>query len=453
MPPPPPGMEADPVARPFWLTRLLVRSGVARFLPSARRLTDGHPHAVRYYSDKVLAAPADELLDPAYLPGPVPADVLDLNLPAPRTDSPVGPGRPTPDRRGTPPPWGTPDLKNALADHYVRRDGRDVDPEHELFVTHGATAAYAAALDAFVNPGDRVVLFDPCSPLFDLGARSRRARVRRVPTWNDDGRCRFLERDFEHAVRGAKLLVLADPANPTGACFSPEDLEFLLWIAAGSDVLVYADESFGRFRYDGRGKSLGALPGADKRVLTAGSVTPGWGLGSVRVGWLAGPRPLVRACALTASLSAPYVPTVCQQAAARAVADSDAGFAPTLARYADRRRYVIDRLRGMGLEPEWPAAGYFVWVPVSGLGLDGRAFAERLLREARVLVGPGCAFGPSGTGHVRLSFAADDGRLREGLARLAGFVSGLRTPGALPPEPPAPPADAAELGQPAFSRV
>lgn len=441
------------MARPFWLTRLLARTGVARFTPAARRLTDGHPHAVRYYSDKVLAAPADELLDPAFFPGPVGADVLDLNAPAPRANSPVGPGRPTADRRGAPPPWGTPDLKNALADLYVRRDGRDVDPEHELFVTHGATAAYAAALDAFVNPGDRVVVFDPGSPLFDLGARSRRARVRRVPTWNDDGRCRFLERDFERAVRGAKLLVLSDPANPTGACFAPEDLEFILWIAAGWDVLVYADESFGRFRYDGRGKSLGALPGAEKRVLTAGSVTPGWGLGSVRVGWLAGPRPLVRACALTASLNAPYVPTVCQQAAARAVAEADADFMPTLARFRDRRRYVIDRLRGMGLEPEWPAGGYFAWVPVGGLGLDGRAFAERLLRERQVLVGPGCAFGPSGAGHVRVSFAADDGRLREGLGRLAAFVAELRNPGAPPAPVEVPAEEPAEVGQPAFSRV
>ena len=441
------------MASPLWLTKLLVRTGLARFSARARTLTDGGPEFLRHYSDRVLTAPVEELLDPAFVPDACGPDVIDLNPASPRSESGVSLGRFTGDRRGNPPPSGLSELRSTIAERYHRLDGRTVNPDTEVLVTHGATGAIAAALDAFVNPGDRVVLFDPCSPLFDLGAKSRRARVRRVPTWNDDGRCRFLERDFERAVRGAKLLVLADPANPTGACFSPEDLEFLLWIAAGSDVLVYADESFGRFRYDGRGKSLGALPGAEKRVLTAGSVTPGWGLGSVRVGWLAGPRPMVRACALTASLSAPYVPTVCQQAAARAVADADTDFAPTLARFADRRRYVIDRLRGMGLEPEWPAGGYFVWVPVGGLGLDGRAFAERLLRESRVLVGPGCAFGPSGVGHVRLSFAADDGRLREGLARLAAFVAALRNPGAAPPEPPAPPADAAELGQPAFSRV
>jgi aspartate/methionine/tyrosine aminotransferase len=80
----------------------------------------------------------------------------------------------------------------------------------------------------------------------------------------------------------------------------------------------------------------------------------------------------------------------------------------------------------MGLEPSHPAGGFFFWVPVGPLGFDGRAFAERLLREQRVLVGPGCAFGPGGAGFVRVSFAAEDGRLREGLKRLAAFVAGLK---------------------------
>jgi aspartate/methionine/tyrosine aminotransferase len=263
-------------------------------------------------------------------------------------------------------------------------------------------------------------------------------------------------------MRRAKLLVLSDPANPTGACFDPADLEHILHVAARRDVLVYADESFARLRYDGRGRSLATLPGGDKRVLTAGSVSQGWGLGSVRVGWLAGPRPLVRACALTACLNAPYVPAVCQQVAARVLAGSDADFAPTLEQFRGRRQYLFDRLRGLGLEPDRPAGGYFLWVRVAGLGLDGRAFAERLLREQRVLVGPGCAFGPSGDGHVRVSFATDDGRLREGVARLAAFVSGLRNPGEVRTETETEPAAGVEEpavvppedeAQPVFSRV
>jgi aspartate/methionine/tyrosine aminotransferase len=434
------------VARPLWLTKLLVRTGAARFLPAARRLTEGDPAYLRYYSDAVLAAPVEELLDPAYFPPAPGPDGIDLNQPAPRAESTLSLGRVAADRRGNPPPWGTSELRNAVADLYVRRDGRAVDPDREVLVTHGATAAYAAALAALVNPGDRVVLFDPCSPLFALGAKARRADVRWVPTWTEDGRCRYLAAGFEKAMRGAKVLVLSDPGNPTGACLSPEDLDHIAWIAAGYDVLVYLDESFTRFRYDGRGPALATRAGAEKRVLTAGSVAQGWGLGSVRVGWLAGPRPLVRACALTANLSAPYVPAVCQQLAARALAEPDADFAPTRDQFRSRRQYVADRLRAMGLEPEWPGGGYFAWVPVAGLGLDGRAFAGRLLDEQRVLVGPGCAFGPGGAGHVRISFAAEDGRLREGLARLAAFVAGLRNP--VPVAPPEPASEGPTAGNP-----
>ncbi|MBX9583437.1 MAG: pyridoxal phosphate-dependent aminotransferase [Gemmataceae bacterium] len=438
------------MARPFWLTKLLVRTGVARLLPAAHRLTAGGTAYLRYYSDKVLAAPHAELLDPATFPGPPWPELIDLNRPAPAD---ADPGRPTPAARLGTPPHGLPTLRESIADRYVRRDGRAVDPDHELHVTHGATAAYAAALDALVNPGDRVVLFDPCSPLFSVGAKSRRATLRWVPTWAEDGRLRYPAKVFERAMRGAKLLVLADPASPTGACLAPDDLDHLLWIAAGYDVLVYLDESFARFRYDARGRALTTLPGADKRVLTAGSVSQGWDLGAARVGWLAGPRHLVRVCGLTANLAAPFVPPACQDAAARALARPDDEFTPTLDQFRNRRRYAVDRLTALGLAPDWPAGGYFLWVPVGGLGLDGRTFADRLLREQGVRVGPGCAFGPSGNEHVRVSFAADDGRLREGLARLARFVEGLRDPKPVAVPPVETPKHPEDEPKPVFSRV
>jgi aspartate/methionine/tyrosine aminotransferase len=424
------------VALPFWLTKLLVRTGIARFTPLARRLTDGGTAFLRYYSDRVLAAPIEELLDPAFVPDACGPDVIDLNPPAPRSESGVSLGRFTADRRGNPPAHGLPELRDAIAGRYARLDGRAVNPETDVLVTHGATGALAAALDAFVNVGDRVVLFDPCSPLFALGAKSRRATVQWVPTWTEDGRCRYLAQAFEKAMRGAKVLVLSDPGNPTGGCLSDEDLDHVAWIAAAYDVLVFADESFSRFRYGSRGKAFGTLAGAEKRVLTAGSVTQEFGLGSLRVGWLAGPRHLVRACGLTQNLSAPFVPVVCQQAAARALAEPEKEV-PLLDHLRGKRDYAIERLRTMGLELDQPAGGLFAWVPVAGLGIDGRAFAERLFREERVQVGPGCAFGPSGTGHVRIGFAGDDGRLREGLARMAAFIDRLKNPAGAVPETPA----------------
>jgi len=448
------------VAIPFWLTKLLIRTRLARFTPRARRLTDGGTAYLKYYSDRVLTAPVEELLDAAMIPHPPNFDVLDLNQPTPdappargaisvgRTDAISAPGRV---------PATLPELSRAIADRY-HQAGRTVNPVTDITATHGATAAFTAALEAFVNPGDRVVMFDPCSPLFTLGTKSRHANVRWVPTWTEDGRCRYIAKEFERAMRGAKMLVLSDPGNPAGGCLANEDLEHIAWIAGGYDVLVYLDESFAAFRFD-KPRALAAMPGADRVTLTAGSVSQEFGQPGIRVGWLAGPRHLVRACQLTANLTAPYVPPVCQQAAARLLSEPTSP--DTAERFGAKRQYTLDRLRAMGLEPEQPGGGYFVWVPVSGLKLDGRTFAERLLKEDRVLVGPGVAFGPSGAGHVRVSFAADDGRLREGLSRMAAFVERLKNPSSPTPLTSDEPTEEqtpevameADERKPAFSRV
>lgn len=411
---------------PLGLTKFLIRTRLARFVPRARRLTDGGTEYLRYYSDKVLTAPVDELLDPAMFPNAPGPDVVNLNEPAPRFDSPVSAGRVAADRGGLPSAWGLPALRQTIAESYRKRDGRSVDANEGVLVTHGATGAFAAVLDAFVNPGDRVVLFAPSSPLFAVGAKSRRASIQWVPTRNESGVARFDEPTLANAMRGAKLLAFADPGNPDGAAMSPEDQERIAWLANKHDVLIYLDESFARFRYEGRPSAMASLLGADGRTLSASSLTQGHGLGSVRVGWLAGPRPLVRACALTATMSAPFVPTVCQQVAARCLAADDELFAPVLEQFRERRRYAFDQLKAMGLEPTWPVGGFFCWLPVTQFGVDGKTFAERLLAEQRVLVGPGVAFGPAGHDYVRVSFATDEGRLREGLGRLASFVARLK---------------------------
>src|SRR5262249_18045126 len=149
-----------------------------------------------------------------------------------------------------------------------------------------------------------------------------------------------------------------------------------------------------------------------------------------RVGWLAGHRYLIRPCAATAALSLPFVAGPTQQAALAALRQGEASFAPVRDAFAAKRQYAFERLRGLGFEPDWPAGGVFLWLPVAPLGLTGRAFAERLYAEKRVLVTPGELYGPGGEGHVRLSYAGDDGRLREGLGRLAEFVAELRKPAA-----------------------
>ncbi len=412
------------VTYPVLLSKLLIHSGVARWLPAIRRLVPGAGPFLHYYSDRVLSMPLADLQDAAILLQQAGADSIDLAQGSPLFDlAPSASTKLPVDRRGFPSPWGLPALREAIADYLKQTHHLDVQPTDEVLVTPGAAGAFGIALDSLVNPGSPVALFDPCSPLYTLALRQRRARIRWIATWMEGGRTRFHMEHLIKALRWARLIVLTSPGNPTGGYLSAEDLEQIAWWADRYDVLVFEDQSFARFCYEGPALSIGTLPRAARRTLIAGSVSKGHALTAARVGWLAGYRHLVRPCTLTALLQTPFaVPTVCQQIALTALSQGDEPFQPILAEFESRRRYAFERLRGMGLSPDWPAGAYFFWVGTDHLNLTGRAFAQQLLREQRVHVTPGHLFGPSGASRIRLSYACDDGRLREGLARLAKFV-------------------------------
>jgi aspartate/methionine/tyrosine aminotransferase len=406
------------VIESFTLRKLLIRTGLARLFPSVRRSLAGGEDYLRYYSDRTLAVPLEQLTDPALLPDVHTPDSINLALGVPQCDLPV-PVRGFAERRSVS-AWGDIELRTELAAQLHLDHGAEYDPADEVLITHGATGAFAAAIDAFVNPGDGVVLFDPISLIFPIGLAHRRARVRWVRTWSDEGRVRFAMDAFTKAMRGAKLVVLADPVNPTGCVFAPEDLEQIAFWARKHDLLIFQDASFDRWRSEPAKARLASLPHADGRILTCGSFAKSHGLATARVGWLAGYRHLVRPCAAAAMLSAPFVPAMCQDMALKSFQGGCVFLNEMKSEFTARRELVRNRLLGMGLEP-WPAsAGFFVWVPV---GEPGNAFAQRLLRTTGVLVNPGHVFGQSGTNFVRISFATDEGRLREGLNRLAEFVA------------------------------
>ncbi|MSR52147.1 MAG: pyridoxal phosphate-dependent aminotransferase [Gemmataceae bacterium] len=426
-----PGMEAVRVIHSFFWRKLLVRSGLARLIPSVRRQLRGADDAIARYSDRTLAVPYAELEDFALLPAIHTPDSIDFVLGSPRCDISMSLGRSLNERRPIP-PWGLLELRSDLAAEFQLNHGVEHDPNDEVLITHGATGAFASCIDAFVNPGDAAVLFDPTSPIFSIGLKHRRARVRWVPTWSDQGQLRFAMDRFAQVMRGAKLLVLADPANPTGCVLAPEDIEQIAFWARKHDVLIFQDASFDRWRSEPARTRLASLPNANARILTCGSFSKSHGLSAARVGWLTGNRHLVRPCAAAMLLTAPFVPTLCQQAAFQAMRTSES----VREDFASRRANVSERLQKMGLKPWTAQAGFFLWVPVPN-DEKGSDFAQRLLRETRVLVNPGSPFGPSGERFFRLSFATDAGRLREGLERLERFlanekVRGLRVAEHLP---------------------
>jgi aspartate/methionine/tyrosine aminotransferase len=415
------------VPYPLFLTKLLVRCGVARLLPGVQRLTAGGSAFLHYYSDRALCAPAVDMQEIAALREGADADAIDLTPGEPSFDIvPSGSTKLPADRRGTAPPGGLPELRALVAQRLLAENRLTFRPADEVLITPGASGAFQLALDAFINPGDRVVLFDPTSPLYVFALRQRRARLRWIPTWVENGLTRLRLEHLARALSGARLIVVNSPANPTGGVLAAEDLEHISWWAHRRDVLIFSDEVFARYQYDGDSLSIGTLPRAQQRTLTAGSVSKSHALASARVGWLAGYRHLLRPCLLTAMAQAVSVPTLSQQIALAALTQEGHALAPIRKEFESRRRYAFDRLQAVGLNPVWPAGAFFLWVPVHHLGLGGREFAVMLRRLKRVLVWPGDPFGPSGATYVRVSYAIEDGRLREGLGRIAEFVRELQ---------------------------
>lgn len=415
------------MAFPFFLKKLVARTGLAKRVPSVRRELGEGAAYLRYCSDRVLASPYSELLKLSPIHESHGPDTIDLAQGEPRFDLvPSGSTKLPADRRGLPPHWGLPELCEAVTERLRTANSLAVAGDDAVLITQGVTGAFQLCLDAFVNPGDAVALFDPASPLYSLVLRQRRARLRWVPTWTEQGRIRFHLEPLVKSLKGARLLVVNAPANPTGGVFAAEDLEQIAWWAARCDSLIFDDRVFDEYWYDGDPKSVQTFRKARNRTLTAGSVSKTYALASARVGWLAGNRHLVQPCLLTSVLQGMSVPTLCQQMALAALQLPEDQLRPIHDEFESRRGYAYTRLQGMGLQPIWPAGGLSLWLPVHELGLTGRAFAERLLRDKKVVVWPGDDFGPSGAGFVRISYASDDGRLRQGLSRLGELVRELQ---------------------------
>ena len=414
------------------LTRLLVRAGLARWLPQARRALGQGADQLRYCSDDVLRLPFELLREAASAVSPVGPDVLDLSQ-GPDTGKAVrlsGHNNLLTNQQACSPAQGHWELRKSIAQWIEREQRLTRDPQNEILATLGATGALQMALATFVNPGDRVVLFEPSSPLFEIFALARGARLQRIPTRVVDGRIRFGVDCLAKALRGARMILFANPMNPQGGVLSDEDLEQIAWWSAKRDVLIYSDDVFASFIYDKPPINIACLPRAFGRALSAGSLSKSHCQPGLRVGWLAADRALLRPCIGIAAVRAAFVPTLCQQIAVDLLEQPAEKLTRLRDQLASRRQYAYERLQALGFHVEWPAGGHFFWLETSRFDMSGSNFAEKLFREKRVRVSPGTLFGPNCANFVRLSFGTEDGRLRMGLGRIAEFLAAERLPAA-----------------------
>jgi aminotransferase len=319
--------------------------------------------------------------------------------------------------------YGTIQLRTALSAHLERLYGIRYEPATELLITVGASEAVDLALRATCDPGDEVILHEPSYVAYVPAVVFAGGTVVQVATRFED--------DFAldpAAVEAAitprtKALFLGYPCNPTGAVLSDAIQEELAAIAERHDLLVYSDEIYDRLAYgDYRHRAFSALPGMRDRTILMGGFSKAYAMTGWRVGWLAAPAAMLEGIVKVHQYGIMSASTIAQDAALVALTDGEADVRRMVAEYDRRRRLLVDGLNSLGLETFEPRGAFYAFPRITSTGLTEDEFTERLLREERVAVVPGSAFGPSGAGHVRACYATSFDDLEEALRRIGRFV-------------------------------
>jgi aspartate aminotransferase len=325
---------------------------------------------------------------------------------------------------GYTPTAGIPALRAALAGKVSARNGFSVLPD-QVVLGNGGDQALHASLAAMTRPGDGILLPDPAWPNFDMMATLLGLRAAHYPLTSAGGyvpEVAELERLVTPATR---VLLLNSPSNPLGSVIGRERMAELLDFAAAHDLWVLSDECYDEIAFDEPVVSPSALD-RDGRVASVYSFSKTYAMTGWRLGYIAAPPPLAEVLTKIQEPLVSCLNTPTQYAALAALESPPAVLGEMVGAYRRRRDAVTAQLHELGMAAFRPAGAFYTWVDVSAAGLGAREFALRLLAEESVALAPGTAFGPGGEGHVRLSLAASDADLTEGVTRLARLWHRLR---------------------------
>ncbi|MBQ6925619.1 MAG: pyridoxal phosphate-dependent aminotransferase [Kiritimatiellae bacterium] len=322
---------------------------------------------------------------------------------------------------------GIPPLREAIAENLRDYDHVAYDPATEIAVTSGGMEALVLALLALVEPGDEVILADPSYTNY----RDQIAICKGVPVYvpvREENGFQFDPDDLRRAVTDkTRAIMVNTPANPTGAVASRENLEAVAALALEHGLYVIFDEVYKHLFYsDSPFFNIAALPGMRERTLVLDSCSKTYAMTGWRVGWIAGPAEVVGCIPKIQENLCSCVPAFVQRGAIRALRTGAEDVRRMNEAYRARRDVIVAGINAIpGLSARTPEGAFYLFVNVRGSGLTSERFAMRLLEEGRVALSPGSAFGPSGEGYARISYASSIDNLKKGLARIEGFMRRL----------------------------
>ncbi len=314
------------------------------------------------------------------------------------------------------------ELRQALNRHLQRLYGVHYEPDTELLVTVGVSEALYLAANAVLDPGDEVIVPEPCfvSYVPEVTLAGGRAVTISTHVEND---FQVTGADIEAAITpDTKAILIGYPNNPTGAVMSRQRLEEIAAVAEKYDLLVISDEIYDRLVYGVEHVCFASLPGMRERTITLGGFSKAYAMTGWRIGYAAAPETLLAAMRKIHQYTIMSAPTTAQVAAITALEEGEPYVQEMLAEYNRRRRLIVSGMNELGLSTFEPRGAFYAFPSVVASGMDDQTFAETLLAEERVAVVPGSAFGPSGAGFVRCSYATAYEKIEEALERIRRFM-------------------------------
>lgn len=315
------------------------------------------------------------------------------------------------------------ELRQEIAGLLKRRYGVDYDPATEILLTVGVSEGLQNLCLATLEPGDEVVIPEPCFVSYVPSVRFAEGRPVLVPSRRDEGFQPDVQRIADAITPRTKALLLGYPSNPTGAVLARDRAEALAELAERHDLLVYSDEIYDRLVYgDAQHVNFSSLPGMKARTALLGGFSKAYAMTGWRLGWVAGPPDVIAAVTKAHQYNIMSAPTMAQYAGLAAIREGEPFVEKMRQEYDRRRQALLAGFQELGLPCVAPQGAFYAFPSIAPTGLDAETFCERLLREEHVAVIPGGNFGPSGAEHVRICYANSLGNIQMALERMGNFL-------------------------------
>lgn len=322
---------------------------------------------------------------------------------------------------------GTLELRLELAKYMERRFSLKYDPRSEILVTVGGSEAIDLAIRSLVSTGDEVILPLPAFVCYEPMIRMAGGVPITVVT-REENEFRLTPKELRDAITPkTKLLILSYPNNPTGAILDRNDLEALADVLRETNIAVLSDEIYAELTYGAdRHVSIASIDGMWERTVVVGGFSKAYAMTGWRLGFASAPAPILEQMLKLHQYAVMCASTTSQLAAIEALTNGDGDIARMNEEYDRRRRYLVKRLRQMGIPCFEPKGAFYVWPNISGFGMTSEQFCEKLLFDYRVAIVPGTAFGEGGEGFARISYAYSISHIETALAGIERMVRELK---------------------------